>query len=137
MSVKQAKYFDGDNTKKVWDETAQMDDEWTTDNISDMSTVRLYTLDPNTPYIKTLKFKDKDGNETSTEKSYIYADNGDRILPIRVNKYSRKELANAFGSSVRAWHKKQAVVVIDRSSKWPYIVLKPKSDKAKNPKGPV
>lgn len=126
---------DADNAPKTrrWDETSQMDDEWTPDNVEDLSEGTIRTLAPREPYIKELRGENKDGSEWQTEKAYVYVDIDGRVLPTRVNKYSRKELSDAYGQNIRKWHEKKVVIVIDRNGKWPFCVLKPKQ--AKSAKG--
>lgn len=112
-----------------WDETSEMDDEWTPDNVTDLAEGTIKAIAPFEPYIKELAGKDKDGKEWTAEKAYVYLRMDNRTLPTRVNKFSRKELTEAYGTNVRKWHDKAAVCIIDRNGKWPFIVLKPRQGK--------
>ena len=109
-----------------------MDDEWTPDNIDDLSEGTILTLSPREPFIKTMQGKDKSGQEWTAEKSYVFLEVERRVMPTRVNKYSRQELADAYGTDVRQWHGKKVVAVVDRSGKWPFVTLKPRQQKAKS-----
>lgn len=113
-----------------WDETSEMDTEWTPDNVDDLSEGEIKTLSPYEPFIKTLKGKDDKGNPWQTEKAYVYVRMADRTLPTRVNKFSRKELSEAYGNNVRKWNGKNVMIVIDRNGKWPFCVLKPRHAKS-------
>ena len=114
---------------RAWNTVGEMDDEWTPDNIEDLSEGTILTLAPREPYIKTMQGKDKAGVEWTAEKSYVFLEIERRVMPTRVNKYSRQELADAYGTDVRSWHGKRVVAVVDRSGKWPFITLKPKAQK--------
>lgn len=133
--MQRAQNQSGDESVKTrsWKSVSEMDDEWTPDNVEDLSEGQILTLSPREPYIKTMRGEDKDGKEWTAEKAYVFFKIEDRVLPTRVNKYSRQELSEAYGTDPRDWHGKSAVMVIDRNGKWPFITLKPKQ--AKSAKG--
>lgn len=120
--------FEG-NPVREWGHTSQAATEWNPESIEDLTEGTLLTTKPKA-YIKDLAWKDDDGTEHSVEKHYAWLNVDDRIMPIRVNKFSMSELTKAYGPELASWHGKRVVVIVDKSKKWPFVIVKPKPEKA-------
>lgn len=111
-------------TERPWQDTAEAATEWGPDTIADLTQGRLLTTGKFGAFMRDLTWEEE-GVQKSATKHYAYLDVDGQVLPIRINKYSMDELGSAWGTSVGKWDGRMVVVVVDKSGKWPYCVVKP------------
>ena len=130
MSSKQ-KDLEGGDTRE-WSNTAQAADEWSPENVDDMTEGVILTKEPK-PYIKTMTWEDDDGKH-SADKPYAHIDISGMVLPCKINKFSLGELGKAWGSDIAGWDGKKVIMTVAKNKSYTFLVVKPKPNQADKPR---
>ena len=115
-----------DGSRREFGNLKDVATEWTTTNTDDMSVLELIVTKVYKPFVKTIQVENDQGENKIVEKAYIYASDGSRTLPVRLNKFSQDNLGATLGNEIAKWDKKKVYAVHQKIGNTEFLSLKPK-----------
>lgn len=99
------------STRKTWREANETADEWTPDNVSDLTNCQIVITEEHQPYLREITFKNQANEDETKELAFLHVKIGKKILPCRCNKISVKNLSLAYKTGkIAEWANKSAVL---------------------------
>ena len=116
---------ESDTNRVPFSDVGDFAEEWTTDNVNDLTDAVLVVSNERRPYYKNVTFEAGGGAKETKRLAYIYCKIDKRILPVRLNLGSTKNLTKHFKTQkVDKWNNGKVCLVHQTIGDKTFLVIK-------------